>query len=240
MAETKESRPEYHLSIKDRPSSERPREKLQALGASGLTDGELLAIILRVGSRGKTAVDLANMLLKDFEGLGGLARVGFPVLQKEHGVGLAKAAQLKAALELGRRLTLQNPGEQQVVRSPLEVANLVRSKLDESSDQEELWGVYLNNRNVVLGTKRIYQGNVNSLQVRPAEVFREAITQGAAAMVVAHTHPSGDPQPSPEDVEVTKQLVQVGHILGIEVLDHVILGRQMLYVSLKDRGLGFK
>jgi DNA repair protein RadC len=240
MGEGKDAPPEYHLSIKDRPAGERPRERMQEVGASGLSEGELLAIILRVGSRGNTAVDLASKLLNDFDGLAGLSRVPFATLRDTRNVGLAKAAQIKAALELGRRLTLANPEEKLIVRSPVEVANLVRGKLDETLDQEQLWGVFLNSRNLVLAAKMIYRGSVNTMQVRPAEIFKEAIVQGAVAMVVVHTHPSGDPQPSPEDVEVTKQLVQVGRDLGIEVLDHLILGRQMLFVSLKERGLGFR
>lgn len=239
MSEIKESRPEYHLSLRERPVSERPREKLRSLGASSLTDGELLAIILRTGSRHLTAVDLANHLLVRFHGLGGLAQVSFAELCKTKGVGLAKAAQLKAALELGRRLTLLNPEERPIVRSPADVANLVRARLDEGLNQEQLWVVLLNSRNAVLGMRMIYQGSVNSIQVRPAEAFREAILRGAVALVVVHTHPSGDPSPSQEDVAVTKQIVQAGHTLGIEVLDHVILGRQPAFVSLKERGLGF-
>jgi len=233
-----EEKAEYHLSLRERPVGERPREKLQSLGASSLTDGELLAIILRTGSRHLTAVDLANHLLVKFHGLGGLARVSFPELCKTKGVGLAKAAQIKAALELGRRLTLLNPEERPIVRSPTDVANLVRTRLDETLDQEQLWLVLLNARNAVLDVKMLYQGSVSTIQVRPAEAFKEAILRGAVAIVVAHTHPSGDPTPSPEDIAVTRQIVQAGRSLGIEVLDHIILGRTT-FISLKERGLGF-
>ena len=231
---------EYHLSLRDRPSDERPRERMQNQGPLALSDGELLAIILRVGCRGNTAVDLGNRLLKDFDGLAGLGRSSLLALRKTPGVGLAKAAQVKAALELGRRASLLSADSPEIVRSPLEVANFVRRKVDPAMDQEELWALFLSGRNAVLGVKRIYQGSVNCMQVRPAEVFREAIALNAVALVVAHTHPSGDPTPSPEDVEVTKQLVQAGHALGVEVLDHLILGRQQLFVSLKERGLAFR
>jgi DNA repair protein RadC len=236
----KESLAEYHLSLRDRPADERPRERMQSQGPLALSDGELLAIILRVGSRGNTAVDLGNRLLKDFDGLAGLGRSPLLALRKTPGVGLAKAAQVKAALELGRRASLLSPDAPETVRSPLEVANLVRRKVDPAMEQEELWALFLSGRNAVLGSKRIYQGSVNCMQVRPAEVFREAIALNAVAVVVAHTHPSGDPTPSPEDVEVTKQLVQAGRALGVEVLDHLILGRQQLFVSLKERGLAFR
>jgi DNA repair protein RadC len=229
----------YHLSLRDRPAGERPREKLQALGPSELSDAELLGIILRVGTRGNTAVDLANRLLTDFGGLSGLEQVSFAVLRRASGVGLAKAAQVQAALELGRRAMAQGGSNPETVRNPMEVASLVRGRQGYSTDQEQLWAVFVNSRNLVLGVKRIYEGSVNSLQVRPAEVFRDAIALNAVALVVAHTHPSGDPQPSPEDVAVTKQLIQAGRNLGIEVLDHLILGRHNLFVSLKERGLAF-
>ncbi len=236
----KDSTAEYHLSLRDRPVDERPREKLAARGVAALTDGELLAIVLRMGSRGNTAVDLGNRLLKDFDGLAGLGRSPLLALRKVPGIGLAKAAQVKAALELGRRASLACGDGPVTVRSPLEVANLVRLKVDPAMQQEELWALFLSGRNAVLGSKLIYQGSVNCLQVRPAEVFREAIALNAVAVVVAHTHPSGDPTPSPEDVEVTKQLVQAGRALGVDVLDHLILGRQQLFVSLKERGLAFR
>ncbi len=236
----KDSTAEYHLSLRDRPVDERPREKLEARGVAALTDGELLAIVLRMGSRGNTAVDLGNLLLKGFDGLAGVERAQFAALRKVPGIGLAKAAQVKAALELGRRASLASGDGPVTVRSPLEVANLVRLKVDPAMEQEELWVLFLSGRNAVLGAKRIYQGSVNCLQVRPAEVFREAIALNAVAVVVAHTHPSGDPTPSPEDVEVTKQLVAAGRALGVDVLDHLILGRQQLFVSLKERGMAFR
>ena len=236
----KESQAEYHLTLKDLPPDERPREKLESCGVAALSDTELLAIVLRVGSRGHTAVDLAAWLLNQFHGPAGLERTPLGALRAVPHVGLAKAAQVKAALELGRRASLQGVDAAETVRSPLEVANLVRRRVDPAMEQEELWAVVLNGRNVVLGSKRIYQGSVNCMQVRPAEVFREAIALNAVAVVVAHTHPSGDPSPSPEDVEVTKQLVQAGRALGVEVMDHLILGRQQLFVSLKERGLAFR
>jgi DNA repair protein RadC len=236
----KESPAEYHLSLRDRPADERPRERMQNQGPLALSDAELLAIILRVGCRGNTAVDLGNRLLKEFDGLAGIGRAQLPALRKTPGVGLAKAAQVKAAMELGRRASLLSADAPESVRSPLEVANLVRRKVDPIMEQEELWALFLSGRNAVLGAKRIYQGSINCMQVRPAEVFREAIALNAVAVVVAHTHPSGDPTPSPEDVEVTKQLVQAGRALGVEVLDHLILGRQQLFVSLKERGLAFR
>ncbi|MDT7943880.1 MAG: DNA repair protein RadC [Dehalococcoidia bacterium] len=228
--------PEYRVRIKDLPSQMRPRERLLRHGPESLSDPELLAIILRVGSEKESAVALASRLLAKFKGLGGLARATFGELCAEHGVGVAKAAQVKAALELGKRLMASSPTERPVVRSPQDVARLLGEMA--LLEQEHLRVLLLNTRNHVLRAPEIYKGTVNSASVRVAEVFREAVREGCPAIVVVHNHPSGDPEPSAEDVAVTRQLVMAGQLLGIEVLDHVVLARGG-YVSLRERGLGF-
>ena len=228
---------EYHLRIRDLPASERPRERLRQLGAGGLSNPELLAIVLRVGSGRESAIALATRLLARWGGLAGLARASFGELCAEHGMGEAKAAQVKAALELGRRLLAASPEERPVVRSPKDVANLLLADMA-LLEQEHLRVVLLNTRNHVLGVPEVYKGTVNSAQVRVADVFREAVREGCPAIVVVHNHPSGDPEPSREDVEVTRQMVLAGELLGIEVLDHLVLARGG-YVSLRERGLGF-
>jgi len=228
--------PEYKVRIKDLPSQLRPRERLRHHGPESLSDPELLAIILRVGSERESAVALASRLLARFQGLGGLARASFGELCAEHGMGEAKAAQVKAALELGKRLLAASPGERPVVRSPQDVARLLGDMA--LLEQEHLRVLLLSTRNHVLGVPEVYKGNVNSAQVRVAEVFREAVREGCPAIVVVHNHPSGDPEPSAEDVAITRQLVAAGQLLGIEVLDHVVLARGG-YVSLRERGLGF-
>ncbi|MCS7276894.1 MAG: DNA repair protein RadC [Dehalococcoidia bacterium] len=228
---------EYHLRIRDLPASERPRERLRQLGAGGLSNSELLAIVLRVGSGRESAIALATRLLARWGGLAGLARASFGELCAEHGMGEAKAAQVKAALELGRRLLAASPEERPVVRSPKDVANLLLADMA-LLEQEHLRVVLLNTRNHVLGVPEVYKGTVNSAQVRVADVFREAVREGCPAIVVVHNHPSGDPEPSREDVEVTRQMVLAGELLGIEVLDHLVLARGG-YVSLRERGLGF-
>ncbi|MBI4282662.1 MAG: DNA repair protein RadC [Chloroflexi bacterium] len=226
----------YHPMIRDLPARERPRERLRDSGAVSLSNAELLAIVLRTGASEASAVDLANQLLVRFGGLDGLAKAGFVELCVIRGLGEAKAAQVKAALELGRRLLSSQPEERPVVKSPGDVFLL----LGEMSllDQEELRVLLLNTKNQVLATHQVYRGNVNTSLIRVSELFRMAVRENCPAIIVAHNHPSGDPAPSPEDVEVTRDIVKGGQLLNIEVLDHIIIGRQG-YVSLKERGLGF-
>jgi DNA repair protein RadC len=229
---------EYRLTIKKMLPSERPRERLQTLGASTLSNADLLAILLRTGTAQETAIDLAQRLLVTFGGLAGLVRANFAELCAQHGLGMAKAATLKAALELGRRLALAQPDERPLVHSPADVAGLLMSEMG-LLDQEQLRVVLLNNKNAVLASPIVYQGNVNTSVIRLAELFREAVRHNAVAIIVAHNHPSGDPTPSPEDVRVTEQLIAAGKTLDIEVLDHLVIGQQR-YVSLKEQKLGFK
>jgi DNA repair protein RadC len=229
--------PEYRLRIRDLPAQERPRERLRQHGPASLSNPELLAIVLRVGSGRESAIALATRLLARWGGLVGLARASFGELCAEHGMGEAKAAQVKAALELGRRLLAAAPEERPIVRSPADVANLLLAEMA-LLEQEHLRVVLLSTRNHVLGVPEVYKGTVNSAQVRVADIFREAVREGCPAIVVVHNHPSGDPEPSREDVEVTRQMVLAGELLGIEVLDHLVLARAG-YVSLRERGLGF-
>jgi DNA repair protein RadC len=231
------SQVDYTPTIKDLPSSERPRERLARLGAGALLDSELLAIILRVGVGGENAVRMAERLLGHFGGLSGLARASVAELSSVKGVGVAKAVQFKAAFELGRRLLIESPDERPQVLSPGDAARLLMGEMSLLS-QEQLRVVLLDTRNRVLGMQTVYVGSLSSAVVRVSEVFREAITRNCAAIIVAHNHPSGDPDPSPEDVAITRRIVEAGHLLGIEVLDHLVIGYQR-YVSLKERGLGF-
>lgn len=229
--------PEYRLRIRDLPSEERPRERLRQHGPGSLSNPELLAIVLRVGSEGESALSLASRLLSRFRGLAGLARASFGELCQERGMGEAKAAQVKAALELGRRLLATHPEERPLVRSPQDVANLLLAEMG-LLEQEHLRVVLLDTRNRVIAIPEVYKGSVNSTTVRLAELFRDAVRENCPALVVVHNHPSGDPEPSREDVAVTRQAVEAGQLLGIEVLDHVVLARRG-YVSLRERGLGF-
>jgi DNA repair protein RadC len=227
----------YNPTIKELPSSERPRERLLHYGPNALSTAELLAIILRTGVRDENVVRVAQRLLATFEGLAGLARASDAELIAARGLGPAKTAQLKASLELGRRLLVESPDERPQIRSPADAANLVMSEM-ELLEQEQLRVMLLDTKNRLLDTTTVYQGSLNTSLIRVGELFREAIRANCASLIVLHNHPSGDPTPSPEDVAVTKQIVEAGKLLDVEVLDHLIIGRQR-FVSLKERGLGF-
>ncbi|GAB4437197.1 MAG: DNA repair protein RadC [Anaerolineae bacterium] len=227
----------YHPTIHDFPLGERPRERLQYYGPTALSNAELLAILLRVGSAGENVVALSTRLLVEFGGLAGLAKASFSDLATIKGVGTAKTAQLKAAIELGRRLLITSPDARPQITSPLEAANLLMLEMG-GLEQEHLRTLLLDTKNRVLASPTVYVGNVNSSIIRISEVFREAVRENATAMIVAHNHPSGDPTPSPEDVQVTRSIVEAGSLLGIDVLDHLVIGHQR-FISLKERGLGF-
>jgi len=227
----------YHPTIKDLPEYERPRERLKRLGPGALSTAELLAIVLRTGIGGENALALAGRLLARYGGLAGLARATLSQLESEKGLGLAKAAQVQAAVELGRRLMLAAPEERPQIRSPADAAMLLMSEIGHQ-EQEHFHVLFLDIRNRVLGSESVYKGSLSQTQVRVADVFREAVRRNCAAIIVAHNHPSGDPAPSPDDIAVTRDLVAAGRLLGIEVLDHLVIGHQR-WVSLRERGLGF-
>lgn len=223
--------------ITDLHEAERPRERLEQLGPQALSNAELIAILLRVGVPGENAVQVAQRLLQKFSGLGGLHRAPFEELVAQHGIGEAKAAQVKAAIELGRRLTLEAPEERPTINSPADAAALVQYEMS-ALEQEHLRVFLMDTKNHVLDIVEVYRGSVNMSQVRIGEVFKAAIRRNATAVIVVHNHPSGDPTPSPDDVAVTRALVQAGKLLDVDVLDHLIIG-QGRFVSLKERGLGF-
>ena len=227
---------EYHTLMKEMPEGERPRERLEFYGESALSSAELIAIALRTGSRSENAVGLAQRLLSRFQGLGGLARASIRELCEVSGIGPAKAAQVKAALELGRRLILASGQDRPLITCPADAANLFRARMG-TEPQEQLRVLLLNTKHHMQRMPVVYVGNVNTSMIRVAEVFREAIKDSAPAIIVAHNHPSGDPTPSLEDIQVTQALVKAGQMLDIKVLDHVIVGQQR-YISLKERGLG--
>jgi len=228
---------EYRPTIRQLPASERPRERLRDRGAAALSNSELLAIILRTGTPSENALALATAALARFNGLPGLARASFGELCSQHGMGEAKAAQVKAALELGRRLLSAQPEERATVRSPQDVANLLLVEMG-LLEQEHLRVILLNTKNQVLAMPEVYKGSVNTAQVRVSELFREAIREGCPALIVVHNHPSGDPTPSRDDIDLTRQLIEAGKLLDIDVLDHIVIGGQSI-VSLRDKGLGF-
>jgi len=228
---------EYRPTIRQLPASERPRERLRERGAAALSSSELLAIILRTGTPSENVLALASRTLARFGGLTGLAKASFGELCSQRGLGEAKAAQVKAALELGRRLLSTQPQERAAVHSPQDVANLVMAEMD-LLEQEHLRVLLLNTKNQVLAMPEVYKGSVNTAQVRINELFRDAIREGCPALIVVHNHPSGDPTPSGDDIDLTRQAIEAGKLLQIDVLDHIIIGGQDV-VSLRDKGLGF-
>jgi DNA repair protein RadC len=228
---------EYRPLIRDMPSGERPRERLRQSGASALSNAELLAIILRTGAAGENVVAQATRLLSRFDGLPGLARASVGELCAEHAVGEAKATQVLAALELGRRLLATHPDERPYVRTPEDVANLLLADMA-LLEQEHLRVILLNAKNQVLAAPEVYKGTVNATHVRISDLFRDAVREGAPSIIVVHNHPSGDPTPSADDAAMTRQVREAGSLLDIELLDHVVLARNG-YVSLREKRLGF-
>ncbi len=223
--------------ITDLDQAERPRERLAKLGPQALATAELLAILLRVGVTGENAVQVGHRLLQSLGGLAGLQRASYEEVCSQHGVGPAKAAQIKAAIELGRRLVVQAPEERPAIHSPADAANLVQYEMS-ALEQEELRVILLDTRNRVMDIASVYRGSLNSSQVRVGELFKTAVRRNCAALIVVHNHPSGDPAPSPDDIAITRAIVQAGKLLDVEVLDHLVIGRGR-FISLKERGLGF-
>ena len=223
--------------IADLAAEERPRERLKRQGPQSLNTAELLAILLRTGVPGENAVQMGQRLLQSFGGIAGLQRASFEEVESMHGVGEAKAATLKAAIELGRRLSLQEPGERPVISSPADAAGLVQYEMS-ALEQEQLRAILLDTRNQVMEIVELFRGSLNAAPVRVAEVFKTAIRRNAAAVILVHNHPSGDPTPSPDDLALTKAVREAGHLLDLEVLDHLIIG-QGRYVSMKEKRLGF-
>ena len=224
--------------MQELPVDCRPRERLLNHGERALSTTELLAITLRTGNRRENALDMAQRLLIDYDGLPGIARATIAELTMAKGIGNVKAIEMKAALELGRRLATTTPEERPQITSPADAANLLMSEMS-LLEQEHLRLILLDTRNHVLRMPTLYIGSLNSTTIRISEIFRAAIKENAAALIVAHNHPSGDPSPSPEDVHITRTIVQAGELLNIDLLDHIVIGHNR-FVSLKERRLGFE
>jgi DNA repair protein RadC len=228
---------ERYIPMQELPEDSRPRERLFNYGERALSTAELLAITLRTGSGQENALHLAQRILTDFDGLPGIARAAISELTDIRGIGDVKAVEIKAALELGRRLAATTPEERPQVTSPADAANLLMSEMS-LLEQEHLRLILLDTRSHVLRMPTLYIGSLNSTTIRIGEIFRAAIKENAAALILAHNHPTGDPSPSPEDIHVTRNIAQAGELLSIELLDHIVIGHNR-FVSLKERQLGF-
>lgn len=222
------------LMIRDFPEDERPRERFEQNGPESLSNHELLAILLRTGTKEESVLQLANRLLTNFEGLRLLKDATLDEITAIKGIGKAKAIQVLAAIEIGRRISNLAYDDRYVIRSPEDCANFVMNDMRFLS-QEHFVCLYLNTKNQVLHKKTVFIGSLNASIVHPREVYKEALRRSAASVICLHNHPSGDPAPSREDIEVTKRLVESGKIIGIELLDHVIIGENK-FVSLKEKG----
>ncbi len=226
---------EYYLTIKEMPSQLRPRERLLAEGAEVLSDGELLAILLGSGTRSVTAIDLASYVLSEFGSLGAMVNATVEELKAFKGIGVAKASQIKAALELAKRLSNTKREKPYIINSPKDVVLLVKEKI-RHLDREHFQTLLLNTKHHVICRDVVSIGTLNSSTVHPRELFKNAIKKNAAALILMHNHPSGDPTPSKEDINVTKRLEEAGKIIGINILDHIIIGDNS-YTSFKEKGL---
>jgi len=230
----------HGVKIKDLPASERPRERLAALGADALKTSELIAILLRTGLKGVSAIEIGEQLLQKFGTLTALERASLSQLREVKGIGRDKAVALKCAFTLARRMAAELHGEAPLLDTPGSVADYLRED-NRSYGVEQLQAVLLNVRRKLIRVELISQGLVDTLLVHPREVFKNAIAANASAVVLVHNHPSGDPTPSEADIRVTRDLIRAGQLLKIEVLDHVILGRRAAengkdYVSLRELG----
>jgi DNA repair protein RadC len=228
------------LRIRDLPLNERPRERLINDGADALKTSELIAILLRTGMRGVSAIQVAEQLLKKFDSLDNLSRASIEDLRLVKGIGRDKAVALKSAFTLARRMALEMRQESPTLDSPELIADLLREE-NRAYDVENFQVVLLNTRRKLIRVEKVSQGTLDTILVHPREVFKSAIAANAAAVVLAHNHPSGDPTPSEADIKVTRDLIRAGQLLKIDVLDHVIIGRSTQerpkdYVSLRELG----
>ncbi|MDF9760326.1 DNA repair protein RadC [Peribacillus simplex] len=222
------------MLIRDYPKEERPRERFLQDGPQSLSNQELLALLLRTGSKEESVLQLSGRLINSFKGLRLLKEASVEELTVIKGIGEAKAIQILASVELGRRINKLNDQDRYVIRSPEDGANYCMEEMRFLS-QEHFVCLYLNTKNQVLQKTTVFIGSLNASIVHPREVFKEAFRRSAASIICLHNHPSGDPSPSREDIEVTNRLVECGKIIGIEVLDHIIIGEHK-YVSLKEKG----
>ncbi|GAQ95787.1 DNA repair protein RadC [Thermodesulfovibrio aggregans] len=221
-------------SVREWPETERPRERLIKYGAEALSDAQLLAIVLRTGSNGKSVMDTAIELLQNFGGLRGLEEASIAELKKFKGLGTAKIAQIRASFELGKR-ALSQKANQQVFSSASTVYDCFFPKL-EGLKKEVFITLLLDTKLKLIKEVKVSEGTLNQSLIHPREVFKEAVKESAYAVILVHNHPSGDPSPSEQDIEITKKLKKASEILEIPILDHVIIGRER-YFSMKEKGI---
>lgn len=219
--------------IRELPEGERPRERLLQQGGSSLADSELLAVLIRTGRRGASAIQMAMDVLRENGGLSGLL-TATPHSLRRNGLGLAKAASLLAAVELGRRLAREQLLDREPLSRPLDVARYLALRYH-TSDQEVMGALFLDARNLLLGEREMFRGTLSRISVEPREILRECLQRGASSIYLFHTHPSGDPEPSAEDLLFTRRMAEAAEIVGLRLVDHVVLGHRGRWVSLREK-----
>ena len=225
-----------NLRIIDIPQNERPVEKLITFGAETLNNSELLAIILRSGVKGENVLSLSQRVLGELNGLNGLLNASYKDITSIKGIKEVKASQILALVELGRRLNaLKGKADEISINSPQDIGNMLKSEMS-GLHQEVLKLIVLNTKNKIIRIKDVFKGTLNTSIVHPREIYSEAIKCGGASIIICHNHPSGDPTPSKEDINITERIKQCGKIVGIELLDHIIVGDQK-FLSLKEKGI---
>jgi DNA repair protein RadC len=224
-----------HYMMRDIPQEERPRERMMEYGAGALSHTELLAILLRTGTRQESAMHMAQRILNQAGGIRSLMDLTLEEMTAMKGIGQAKAVQLKAGIELGHRIAKSRLVASTSIRTPRDAADILMEQL-RYLQKEHFVCLFLNSKNHIIAQETLSMGSLNASIVHPREVFRAAIKCSSASIVCAHNHPSGDPTPSPEDIQITKRLIEAGAIVGIDVLDHLVIG-DGIYVSLKEKGL---
>lgn len=223
------------LKIKDLPENERPRERLFRYGSESLSNVELLAILLGSGTKNENIISLSSRIIRDNGGLNGIFNSSLEDFTSINGIGKAKASKLLAMIELSKRFKSFKDGDNYKISSPRDAAFLVMEEM-KLLKQEQLKVIMLNTKNVVINVKKVFVGSLNSSIVHPREVFNDAIKKSSASIIICHNHPSGDPTPSDEDIKVTIRIKKCGEILGIQLIDHLIIGNG-IYISLKEKGI---
>jgi DNA repair protein RadC len=223
------------FTVRDLPRQERPRERLQKFGPEALSAQELLALVIGRGIPKKSVMNIAQELITKFGNIKAIGQATIEELSQIKGIGLAKAAQLKACFELGKREELEPELKNFDVKDPESVVKAIRASIKDKA-KEHFKLILLNPRNKIIGISTISIGTLNASLVHPREVFKDAIMHTAASVVLAHNHPSGDPEPSEDDITITKRLIEAGKILGVEVIDHIIVGKNGFF-SFKEKGL---
>lgn len=222
------------IMIRDVPKEDRPRERMLKIGSTHLSNQELLAILLGSGTKASSVMDLSNRVLMHFEGIKLLSDATIEELTAIRGIGPAKGVVILAAIEIGKRMNQYKPNDRYIIRSPEDGADYVMEEM-RSLAQEHFVVLFLNTKNQIIHRQTIFIGSLNASIVHPREIYREAVKRSAASIICAHNHPSGDPTPSQEDIHVTRRLVESGKMIGIELLDHLIIGDRK-FISLKEKG----